>query len=260
MNADGGEALRRCLPADLFELYAQTSRRTYDRRESVVLDDQLNELSSQPHLGPPNEGERPHTGVHRRTLRAILRARLGGSFHPGQGRHRVSGDTGQGNGDARRRRYGRGRRPGRRRRHPLGGPRAEAPRHHGHRHRRPRPRRFRPHAADLRTGPAAAAAPVRGRDHRRGPQGLAAAHRGLPAPAAPAGRGGRDRAGRDARAGRGLRHDQLQRGARDGDPARGAVDGRHAGHAPRRHAGRDRGLASRPPALSSRTSTLPRSS
>jgi 2-polyprenyl-6-methoxyphenol hydroxylase-like FAD-dependent oxidoreductase len=46
MNADGGEALRRCLPADLFELYAQTSRRTYDRRESVVLDDQLNELSS----------------------------------------------------------------------------------------------------------------------------------------------------------------------------------------------------------------------
>ncbi|HTX27920.1 MAG TPA: NAD(P)/FAD-dependent oxidoreductase [Streptosporangiaceae bacterium] len=84
MNADGGEALRRCLPADLFELYAQTSRRTYRRRESIVLDDQLNELSSQPHLGPPNEGERPHTGVHRRTLRSILRARLGGSFHPGR--------------------------------------------------------------------------------------------------------------------------------------------------------------------------------
>jgi 2-polyprenyl-6-methoxyphenol hydroxylase-like FAD-dependent oxidoreductase len=84
VNADGGEALRRCLPEDLFELYAQTSRRTYDRRESIVLDDQLNELSSQPHLGPPNEGDRPHTGVHRRTLRSILRARLGGSFHPGK--------------------------------------------------------------------------------------------------------------------------------------------------------------------------------
>lgn len=84
MNADGGEALRRCLPGDLFELYVQTSRKTYDRRESVVLDDQLNELSRQPHLGPPNEGDRPHTGVHRRTLRAILRARLGDSFHPGQ--------------------------------------------------------------------------------------------------------------------------------------------------------------------------------
>jgi 2-polyprenyl-6-methoxyphenol hydroxylase-like FAD-dependent oxidoreductase len=84
MNADGGEALRRCLPEDLFELYAETSRRTYDRRESIVLDNQLNELSSQPHLGPPNEGERPHTGVHRRTLRSILRARLGGSLHPGR--------------------------------------------------------------------------------------------------------------------------------------------------------------------------------
>lgn|GEM_PF-3844924 len=61
MNADGGEALRRYLPDDLFELYAQTSRLTYDRRESIVLDDQLNELSSQPHLGPPNSGDRPHT-------------------------------------------------------------------------------------------------------------------------------------------------------------------------------------------------------
>ncbi len=83
MNADGGEALRRCLPDDLFELYAETSRKTYDRRESIVLDDQLNELSSQPHLGPPNDGERPHTGVHRRTLRHILLARLGDAYHPG---------------------------------------------------------------------------------------------------------------------------------------------------------------------------------
>jgi 2-polyprenyl-6-methoxyphenol hydroxylase-like FAD-dependent oxidoreductase len=83
MNADGGEALRRCLPADLFELYAETSRRTYDRRESVVLTDQLHELSSQPHLGPPNEADRPHTGVHRRTLRSILRARLGDSLRLG---------------------------------------------------------------------------------------------------------------------------------------------------------------------------------
>ena len=57
------------LPADLFELYAETSRITPDRRESIVLDDQLAVLSSQPHLGPPNEGPRPHTGGHRRTLR-----------------------------------------------------------------------------------------------------------------------------------------------------------------------------------------------
>jgi 2-polyprenyl-6-methoxyphenol hydroxylase-like FAD-dependent oxidoreductase len=84
MNADGGEALRRCLPADLFELYTETSRRTYDRRESIVLTSGLTELSSQPHLGPPNTGDRPHTGVHRRTLRAILRARLGDSLRLGQ--------------------------------------------------------------------------------------------------------------------------------------------------------------------------------
>ena len=83
MNGDGGEALRRCLPDDLFELYAETSRITPDRRESIVLDDQLAVLSSQPHLGPPNEGPRPHTGVHRRTLRQILLARLGDSFRPG---------------------------------------------------------------------------------------------------------------------------------------------------------------------------------
>ena len=84
MNGDGGEALRRCLPGDLFELYAETSRQTPSRRESIVLDDQLTELSSQPHLGPSNDGSRPHTGVHRRTLRQILLARLGGSFKAGQ--------------------------------------------------------------------------------------------------------------------------------------------------------------------------------
>jgi 2-polyprenyl-6-methoxyphenol hydroxylase-like FAD-dependent oxidoreductase len=84
MNADGGEALRRCLPDDLFELYAETSRRTYDRRESIVLDDQLSELSSQPHLGPRTKGRGRIPGVHRRTLRSILRARLGDSFRPGQ--------------------------------------------------------------------------------------------------------------------------------------------------------------------------------
>jgi 2-polyprenyl-6-methoxyphenol hydroxylase-like FAD-dependent oxidoreductase len=83
MNADGGEALRRCLPTDLFELYQQTSRKTYYRLESIVYDDQLHELSSMPHLGPPNEGPVPHTGVDRRTLRGILMARLGDSFHRG---------------------------------------------------------------------------------------------------------------------------------------------------------------------------------
>ena len=83
MNAFGGEALRAVLPDDLFALYQATSRTTYRRTESIVLNDQFHELSSQPHLGPPNDGDPPHTGVHRRTLRQILSARLGDALHTG---------------------------------------------------------------------------------------------------------------------------------------------------------------------------------
>ena len=83
MNAFGGEALRGVLPDDLFALYQATSRTTYDRQESIVLHDHFGELSSQPHLGPPNSGETPHTGVHRRTLRQILSARLGDALRVG---------------------------------------------------------------------------------------------------------------------------------------------------------------------------------
>jgi salicylate hydroxylase len=82
-NAVGGEALRRVLPADLFELYLETSRQSYQRAESIVLNSQLEELSSRPHMGPPNGGARPHTGVHRRTLRQILSGRLGDRLHAG---------------------------------------------------------------------------------------------------------------------------------------------------------------------------------
>ena len=60
-----------------------------------MLTDQLTELSSQPHLGPPNDGERPHTGVHRRTLRQILLARLGDAYHAGKA---VTGYTETANG------------------------------------------------------------------------------------------------------------------------------------------------------------------
>ena len=84
MNPYGGEGLRTCLPDDPYELYLETSRRTPERRESIVLSDQLHELSTQPHPGPPNEGPRPHTGVHRRTLRQILLARLDDSLHLGK--------------------------------------------------------------------------------------------------------------------------------------------------------------------------------
>jgi 2-polyprenyl-6-methoxyphenol hydroxylase-like FAD-dependent oxidoreductase len=82
-NTLGGEALRRVLPDDLFELYLDTSRQTYERVESIVLNDQLEELSSRPHMVPPIDIPKPHTGVHRRTLRQLLAARLDDSLHSG---------------------------------------------------------------------------------------------------------------------------------------------------------------------------------
>src|SRR6478672_4445383 len=84
VNGDGGNALEACLPDDLYELYLETSRKTPKRRQSIVLTDQLHEISSMPHLGPPNDGPRPHTAVHRRALRQILMARLGDAFHAGR--------------------------------------------------------------------------------------------------------------------------------------------------------------------------------
>lgn len=78
INALGGEALRAVLPEDLFELYLDTSRRPYPSQASVVMNAQLRELGRRPSLGPPNVGERRHTGVHRRTLRQILAGRLDG--------------------------------------------------------------------------------------------------------------------------------------------------------------------------------------
>ena len=82
INGDGGNALEACLPPDLYELYLQSSRNTPPRRMSVVVDSQANELSTAPHFGAPNEGERPHTAIHRRTLRQILGARLGDAIRP----------------------------------------------------------------------------------------------------------------------------------------------------------------------------------
>src|SRR5207245_1659699 len=113
---------------------------------------------------------RPHTGVHRRTLRAILRARLGDAFHPGQpvtGYEETPGQV----------------------------------------------------TVTLANGNTAQGDVLVGAD------GIRSAVRGQKLPGTTA-------------IATGVR-------ARDGDPARGAVDGRHAGHAPRRHAGRDRGLAPR---------------
>jgi 2-polyprenyl-6-methoxyphenol hydroxylase-like FAD-dependent oxidoreductase len=81
VNGDGGNALQACLPPDLYELYLQCSRNTPRRAMSVVIDSQCQERTTAPHLGPPNDGERPHTAIDRLTLRQILGARLGDTVH-----------------------------------------------------------------------------------------------------------------------------------------------------------------------------------
>ena len=83
INGDGGEALRRLLPDDLFELYLDTARRPYPTQASVVRDRDLRLLGARPSMGPPNLGERRHTGVDRRTLRGILSARIEQHIHWG---------------------------------------------------------------------------------------------------------------------------------------------------------------------------------
>jgi salicylate hydroxylase len=83
MNADGGEGLRTCLPDDLYDLYLQASRKTPPRQRAVVITSDCQELSAAPHLGPPNDGPRPHTAIDRRALRQILLGRLGDVVHTG---------------------------------------------------------------------------------------------------------------------------------------------------------------------------------
>jgi salicylate hydroxylase len=83
INGDGGNALQQCLAPDLYELYLQCSRNTPRRAMSVVIDPQCQERTTAPHLGPPNDGERPHTAIDRLTLRQILAARLGEVIHCG---------------------------------------------------------------------------------------------------------------------------------------------------------------------------------
>src|ERR1700761_8155505 len=83
INGDGGNALEQCLPPDLYELYMQCSRNAPRRKMSVVINDQCEELTTAPHLGPPNDGPRPHTAIDRLALRQILAARLGEVSHTG---------------------------------------------------------------------------------------------------------------------------------------------------------------------------------
>ena len=88
MNAAGGEALRQCLPENLFELYMQTSRIRPRRDVAVMLDNLGRETGTRPHIGPPNDSQRPHTAVNRRTLRQIMSVGLEDTVRFG---HTVSG-------------------------------------------------------------------------------------------------------------------------------------------------------------------------
>jgi 2-polyprenyl-6-methoxyphenol hydroxylase-like FAD-dependent oxidoreductase len=82
LDADGGNALEACLPPPLYELYLRASHRTPARPDvSVVIDDQCRELTTAPHIGPPNDGERPHTAIDRRVFRQILSSGLDGVVH-----------------------------------------------------------------------------------------------------------------------------------------------------------------------------------
>ncbi len=79
LDADGGNALEACLPPDLYERYQLASHRTPTRPDTaVVIDSQCRELTTAPHIGPPNDGEMPHTAIDRATFRAILSAGLEG--------------------------------------------------------------------------------------------------------------------------------------------------------------------------------------
>lgn len=78
MNADGGNALEKLLPAHLYRLYQHTSRMDPRREQLLMLDHRLRTLGARPHIGAPNLAEPRHTAVHRATLRQILSAGLSG--------------------------------------------------------------------------------------------------------------------------------------------------------------------------------------
>ncbi|MDE5053287.1 NAD(P)/FAD-dependent oxidoreductase [Niallia taxi] len=81
MNMDGGEALKRCLPENLYQLYTQTSRKNPRREMAVLIDEHLNEVGVRPHIGAPNENDLPHTAVNRRTLCQILLSGIEDDVH-----------------------------------------------------------------------------------------------------------------------------------------------------------------------------------
>ncbi len=82
LDADAGNALSACLPAELYERYQLASHRTPTRPDiAVVIDSQCRELTTAPQIGPHNEGELPHTAIDRPTFRSILSSGLEDAVH-----------------------------------------------------------------------------------------------------------------------------------------------------------------------------------
>jgi salicylate hydroxylase len=85
LDGDGDLALARCLPPTLYELFVRScSRTTAGHDVAVVTDREGNELSKMRHVGAPTGGERPPTGIDRRTFRHILLAGLDEVVHHGR--------------------------------------------------------------------------------------------------------------------------------------------------------------------------------
>lgn len=73
LDGDGDHALSQCLAPELYELFLRScSETTRGHNLAVVCDTQGHELSSMVHIGPVLDGERPPTGIDRRTFRHIL--------------------------------------------------------------------------------------------------------------------------------------------------------------------------------------------
>jgi 2-polyprenyl-6-methoxyphenol hydroxylase-like FAD-dependent oxidoreductase len=84
LDDEGDSALSQCLAPELYELFVRAcSRTTRGHDLAVVADSQGIELSSMKHIGAPSSGERPPTGIDRRTFRHILLAGLDDVVHHG---------------------------------------------------------------------------------------------------------------------------------------------------------------------------------
>jgi 2-polyprenyl-6-methoxyphenol hydroxylase-like FAD-dependent oxidoreductase len=84
LDGEGDGALSQCLPPELYELFVRAcSRTTRGHHLSVVADSRGIELSSMKHIGAPTGGERPPTGIDRRTFRHILLSGLDDVVHHG---------------------------------------------------------------------------------------------------------------------------------------------------------------------------------